>query len=113
MTDLFLIIGAALCPLALFFLLIWFLWSLFIAIKYEIIRFKSVDSIPCYSCIYYTGYQELKCTVHPHKAFTQHANNCLDFESTNLANKSSSNVGKSKLKWVMSKFTSSFIVKDY
>lgn len=113
MTDLFLILGSALCPLALFFLLIWFSRSLLIAIKYGMIRLKSVDSIPCYSCIYYTGYQELKCAVHPYQALTQNANDCLDFESTNLTNRSSSNVRKSKLKRIMSKFTSSFIINNY
>ena len=113
MIDLFSILGAALCPLALFFLLIWFLRSLFITIRYEMIRLTSVDFIPCYSCIYYTGERELKCTVHPYKALTQNATDCLDFESTNLTNRSGSNIRKSKLQWVMSKFTSSFTVKNY
>ncbi|MCJ8283567.1 MAG: hypothetical protein MJK14_28235 [Rivularia sp. ALOHA_DT_140] len=86
--------GAALCPLALFILLIWFLREFFIAIRYWIVRKQHIDLIPCYRCIYYTGYEELKCTVNPCIALTQDANNCLDFESNNLAQKNNISISK-------------------
>ena len=96
--DVFLMMGVALCPLALLILLIWFSREFFIAIRYWIVRKQYIDLIPCYRCIYYTGYEELKCTVNPYKALTEDANSCLDFESTNHSQKNTMSVSKSNLK---------------
>mgnify|MGYP001795382443 FL=1 len=92
--DVFLIMGAALCPLALLILVIWFSREFFIAVRYWIFRKKHIDLIPCYRCIYYTGYEELKCTVNPCVALTQDAISCLDFESNNLPQKNNISVYK-------------------
>ena len=82
--DVFLIIGITLCPLALLILLVWFSREFFIAVRYWIEKKQHIDFIPCYSCIYYTGYEELKCTVNPYMALTIDASNCLDFEPNKL-----------------------------
>ena len=98
-TDVFLIIGIALCPIALFILLFWFLRAFFMAVRYQIVSRQHINSNKCYRCIYYTGYEELKCTVNPYKALTKDANSCLDFESMNHSQTNTiMSVSKSNLK---------------
>ena len=92
--DVFLMMGIALCPLALLILLIWFLREFFIALRYWIVRKQHIDLIPCYRCIYYTGYEELKCTVNPCIALTKDASSCLDFESNKLPQNSKISIYK-------------------
>ncbi|MBF2002154.1 MAG: hypothetical protein IGS38_15720 [Synechococcales cyanobacterium M58_A2018_015] len=50
------------------------------AFRDGIARLKKLHRIPCDRCVYFTGCQYLKCTVHPHKALTEEAGDCLDFE---------------------------------
>ncbi|GEM_PF-6145221 len=92
--DVFLMMGIALCPLALLILLIWFSREFFIAVRYWIVKKQHIDLIPCYGCIYYTGYEELKCTVNPCMALTKDASSCLDFESNNLHKRNNIRVSK-------------------
>ncbi|MEX0270991.1 hypothetical protein AB3R30_17770 [Leptolyngbyaceae cyanobacterium UHCC 1019] len=73
-------VGAALCPIALLSLLLGFLWAIGAAFRDGITQLKRLHSIPCDRCVYYTGCQLLKCTVHPTKALTEDAVECLDFE---------------------------------
>jgi hypothetical protein len=76
----FLVAGASLCPLSLIILLFGFFWAVSIAIRESTARLKRLHSIPCDRCLYFTGCHYLKCTVHPCKAFTEDAVDCLDFE---------------------------------
>ncbi|WP_225895745.1 hypothetical protein [Dendronalium phyllosphericum] len=41
---------------------------------------KSLHQIPCSACEYFTNDHRLKCTVHPKKACSEQAINCIDFE---------------------------------
>jgi hypothetical protein len=79
-TNAFLVIGASLCPLLLMVLLIGFLWAVGTAVRQSIARLQRLHSIPCDQCVYFTGCHHLKCTVHPCKALTEDAVDCLDFE---------------------------------
>lgn len=80
LTNLFLVVGTSLCPLSLIALLIGFLWAVSVAIRESTTRLKRLHSIPCDRCLYFTGCHYLKCTVHPCKALTEDAVDCLDFE---------------------------------
>ena len=43
---------------------------------------SKLHQIPCARCAFFTRDYRLKCTVHPSKALTEEAINCLDYEST-------------------------------
>lgn len=49
---------------------------------------QRLHRIPCHRCTFFTDDYRLKCTVHPHKALSEEAIDCLDYE---LAVKRSSN----------------------
>lgn len=42
-----------------------------------------LHQIPCDRCTFFTGEFNLKCTVHPCKAFNERAIDCLDYEPVN------------------------------
>jgi hypothetical protein len=42
---------------------------------------KRLHQIPCDRCAFYTGEHNLKCTVHPYKAFREEAIECVDYKS--------------------------------
>ena len=54
---------------------------LWVTCKEGITRLKRLHQIPCSSCQYFTGDYRLKCTVHPIKALSEDAIDCLDYES--------------------------------
>jgi hypothetical protein len=80
LSNILLIAGASLYPLSLLTLLVGFLWAVGVAIRESVARLKRLHSIPCDCCVYFTGCHHLKCTVHPSKALTEDAIDCLDFE---------------------------------
>ena len=80
LNNLFLIAGASLCPLSLLVLLGGFLWAAGSALQEGLMQLKRLHSIPCDRCLYFTGCHYLKCTVHPCKALTEKAVDCIDFE---------------------------------
>jgi hypothetical protein len=80
LSNIFLIAGASLCPLSLLALLIGFSWAVGVAIRESVVRLRRLHSIPCDRCVYFTGCHYLKCTVHPAKALSEDAIECLDFE---------------------------------
>ncbi|MBD2772726.1 hypothetical protein [Iningainema tapete] len=41
---------------------------------------KMLHQIPCAGCEYFTNDHRLKCTVHPQKACSLEATNCVDFK---------------------------------
>ena len=42
-------------------------------------QLKRLHQIPCHRCVFFTGEHNLKCTVHPYKAFKEEAIDCSDF----------------------------------
>ncbi|NEO30004.1 MAG: hypothetical protein F6K36_06045 [Symploca sp. SIO3C6] len=82
LNDTLLIAGTLLCPLSLLALLVGFLYAVGVAWRESCVRLKQLHSIPCDRCVYFTGCHYLKCTVHPCKALTEDAVDCLDFEPT-------------------------------
>ncbi len=65
-----------------------FTWTILISFIYSIIRtwqkginyVKTLHQIPCCGCEYFTNDYRLKCTVHPTKACTNEACDCIDYE---------------------------------
>lgn len=56
------------------------LWTVWIALRQGWRNLKRLHQIPCDRCAYFTGEQCLKCAVHPTKAFTEDAIECLDYQ---------------------------------
>jgi hypothetical protein len=57
-----------------------FFWSSWKVVKAGISQLRRLHQIPCSKCVFFTGDYRLKCTVHPSKALSEDALNCLDFE---------------------------------
>ncbi|MBW4579035.1 MAG: hypothetical protein KME42_05590 [Tildeniella nuda ZEHNDER 1965/U140] len=57
------------------------LWSIGKTLMRGQTTLQRLHQIPCYRCIFFTGDYRLKCTVHPHKALSEEAIGCLDYES--------------------------------
>ena len=70
-----------LCCTSVWLLVAGFIWSVCLAFRDGIRHLKKLHQIPCNRCQYFTGEHLLKCTVHPCKAFSEDALNCLDFEA--------------------------------
>lgn len=75
-------IATPLCLLSASSLLVVFLWSIWIALRDGVAQIKRLHQVPCSRCAYFTGDYRLKCTVHPCKALTEEAINCIDYEPT-------------------------------
>jgi hypothetical protein len=58
-----------------------FLWALWSALREGWSNLRKLHQIPCSRCAFFTGDYHLKCTVHPCKALSEEAINCLDYES--------------------------------
>lgn len=57
-----------------------FIWSFLKVIKAGFFQLRRLHQVPCSQCVFFTGDYRLKCTVHPSKALSEEALNCLDFE---------------------------------
>jgi hypothetical protein len=73
-----------LCPISLLGLLAGFIWAVVMAFRDGITRLQRLHRVPCNRCVYFTGCHYLKCTVQPHKAMSEEAIDCLDFEPVSL-----------------------------
>ncbi|MGC8711467.1 MAG: hypothetical protein ACP5RH_03660 [Leptodesmis sp.] len=70
------IAGCSFCAVVLTGFFGWSFWST----AREGIRYlRRLHQVPCHRCQYFTGEHLLKCTVHPCKAFSEGAIDCLDF----------------------------------
>ncbi|WAL58777.1 hypothetical protein [Thermocoleostomius sinensis] len=67
---------------AIWLLLVGLFWAIGTAYQDGIQRLKQLHRIPCHRCLFFTGEYHLKCTVHPFKALTEDAIDCLDYEPT-------------------------------
>lgn len=59
-----------------------FIWSLWRAGRDGVAQLQRLHQIPCAGCAFFTRDYRLKCTVHPVKALSEEAINCLDYEPT-------------------------------
>ncbi|MEM9922728.1 MAG: hypothetical protein AAF915_03065 [Cyanobacteria bacterium P01_D01_bin.50] len=57
---------------------------------------KKLHKIPCSRCDFFTNDYRLKCTIHPYKACSEEAINCIDFE-VKTANCNACQKGQRKL----------------
>ncbi len=57
-----------------------FLWSVCLNFNQGWQKLKRLHQIPCHQCAFFTGNYYLKCTIHPQKALTEEAIDCLDLE---------------------------------
>ncbi|MEM7773191.1 MAG: hypothetical protein AAF327_22125 [Cyanobacteria bacterium P01_A01_bin.37] len=57
-----------------------FIWAVYLACQDGIAQLKRLHQVPCDRCAYFTGNTYLKCTVHPCRAMSEEAIECLDFE---------------------------------
>ncbi len=73
------LIAIAGCRCGAFLLTGFFCWSFWHTICEGIRHLKKLHQVPCDSCQYFTGEYLLKCTVHPCKAFSEEAIDCLGF----------------------------------
>ena len=60
-------------------LVVWSAWS---GVRDTIARSQRMHQIPCANCQFFTCDYRLKCTVHPSRALTEDAIDCLDYEPT-------------------------------
>jgi hypothetical protein len=70
------------CCFCACFLTGFFFWSCWTTARRGFNYIRRLHQIPCDRCVYFTGDYRLKCTVHPYKALTEEAIECLDFRST-------------------------------
>lgn len=70
-----------LCPIAIAAILTGFIAAIVVAVKDGLDRLKRLHQIPCSRCAFFTGDYRLKCTVHPCKALSEEAIDCLDYEA--------------------------------
>ncbi len=56
------------------------LWNLVATWQATIHRSQEMHQIPCANCEFFTHDYRLKCTVHPHRALTEAAIGCQDYQ---------------------------------
>lgn len=69
-----------LCPLLIWLVSVGFFLSVCFAVEDGFVRLRRLHQIPCSHCAFFTGDYRLKCTVHPCKALSEDAIDCLDYE---------------------------------
>ena len=74
-----------LCPILISIFLAFFCLSIYLAMQDAITRIRRLHQIPCSRCAFFTGDYRLKCTVHPCKALSEEAIDCLDYEPTSVS----------------------------
>ena len=67
-------------PIIIWIFLFFFCLSIYLAIQEGITRLRRLHQIPCSRCVFFTGDYRLKCPVHPCKALSEEAIDCLDYE---------------------------------
>lgn len=78
--DTLLALGAALCPLGIIVLLIWFVVSVALPIHQRLQELRRLRATPCDRCYYFNPDPDLHCAVHPDIALTRLAKHCRDFD---------------------------------
>jgi hypothetical protein len=58
--------------------------SIWKTLKKDWIYLQRLHQIPCDRCVFFTGEYNLKCTVHPCKAFKEEAIGCTDYQTCQI-----------------------------
>ncbi len=69
------------CFVSAWGLLILLIWSLFSAASDVATVAKRMHEIPCAHCVFFTNDPRLKCPVHPTRAMSEEAIDCLDYRN--------------------------------
>jgi hypothetical protein len=75
-------VAAPILAVSIWLALFGLLGSLCSAMREGFTYIKRLHQIPCSHCAFYTGDYRLKCPVHPCRALTEDAIDCLDYEPT-------------------------------
>ncbi len=70
------------CPTLIWIGLIGLFLAIFYAVQDGVARLRRLHQIPCSHCVFFSGDYRLKCAVHPCKALSEEAINCLDYEAS-------------------------------
>jgi hypothetical protein len=73
-------IAKSIFVVCIWLVLLGFLWSLLGTLLQDWVNVQRLHQIPCSGCTFLTGEYNLKCTLHPYKALTEDAIDCLDYE---------------------------------
>jgi hypothetical protein len=76
---------AFLYPVLIWLVLVSFFLAVCLAVQDGVARLRRLHQVPCSRCAFFTSNHHLKCTVHPCKALSEEAINCLDYESVSSA----------------------------
>ena len=79
------ILVSSIFPILIWLVLLGFMLAMCLAVRDGVARLKRLHQIPCSRCAFFTGDYRLKCTVHPCKALSESAIDCLDYEPTKVA----------------------------
>ena len=60
------------------------LWGLYATGRETVQRVQALHQIPCANCQFFTNDHRLKCPVHPHRALTEEAVGCQDFQAPKM-----------------------------
>ena len=74
------LVVAPICFISTWTLISIFIWSVYLAFREGLANLRRLHQIPCSRCIFFSGDYRLKCAVHPSKALTEEAINCLDYQ---------------------------------
>jgi hypothetical protein len=66
------------------------IWLELLDLKINWLNLRKKQQIPCYLCIFCTGEESLKCTVHPAIALSKKAIDCPDYQPIHRYKKSQS-----------------------
>ncbi|HEY9658885.1 MAG TPA: hypothetical protein V6C65_10565 [Allocoleopsis sp.] len=70
-----------LCFMSAWAIVISTVWSIWAAVQDGVNNAKQMHQIPCANCRFFTNNYYLKCPVHPQKALSDAAINCIDYEA--------------------------------
>jgi hypothetical protein len=73
------------CPVLISLLSVGFFLAVCFAVQDGIDRLRRLHQVPCSHCAFFTHSYYLKCAVHPCKALSEEAIDCLDYESVSSA----------------------------
>ena len=74
-------LGAALCPLGIIVLVLWFIVSVVLPLRQKLHTLRRLHTTPCDRCCYFNPDPELHCAVHPDIVLTRFAKQCRDFDA--------------------------------
>lgn len=84
LSNAILLIGVVTGPLALLLMLLGFARLTLLDLRHQWVRARLLRSTPCHRCLYFSGCEELMCTVHPYTVLTPAAKDCKDFAASQI-----------------------------